>query len=857
MRDLRKYRAKRDPARTPEPFGEDASARGLPPARERALSPGAARGFVVQQHAARALHYDLRLEIDGVLVSWAIPKGPSLDPAQKRLAVQTEDHPLEYGDFEGVIPAGNYGAGAMIVWDRGIYRSVDGNSPAEGLEAGKLDLALEGHKLRGRFALVRTKRGKGRDWLFFAKGRGTPDEAEVVEREPASVFSGLTVQELRDGRTLDAELEAAAHEAGAPRRRVDATKLRPMLATAEREPFRRAGWLFELKYDGVRVLAEKQGDVARIFARTGADRTTQYAEVVTALRHLPIEHAVLDGEIVALDALGRSSFERIQRRFGPSDAASVAAAQREIPVLLYAFDLLAVAGHDLRGLPLVERKALLAQLVPHLGFVRFADHVEEDGLALYEAAKSHELEGVVAKQADSVYEAGRRSQRWLKCKIPRTRRLVIGGALPGKGSRKRLGSLLLVGRDDGVWRYAGSVGSGLDAATLRELDAALSEREVDAAAFLGGPTPWPKGVRFARPELVCEVRFSEVTSAGLLRHPVFLGLAPDATPEACEAPRPREALAEPADPADPPPEAKGAPGEPRLTHLDKIFWPVEGYTKGDLLAYYERIWPWIQPYLADRPVVLTRYPDGIEGKSFYQKNAPDFTPAWVTRETIDDTDYFVCNELRTLLHVINSGAIPLHVWSARVGSIDRPDWLILDLDPKDAPFSAVVTIARHLHKLLDAEKTAHFVKTSGQAGIHVLLPLAGELTHDEARGLGEAIARTVVAELPEIATVTRPVAARGDKVYVDFLQNGRGKLIAAPFSVRPRPGAPISMPLAWGAVTQRLRPARYDIRSVFAHLEKHGDPFRGVLGPGIDAVRLLDGLSRRLEGSSRSRRSRG
>jgi bifunctional non-homologous end joining protein LigD len=846
MRDLRRYREKRDPSLTPEPFGGEVVPRALP--------PGAARGFVVQQHAARALHYDLRLEIDGVLVSWAIPRGPSLDPAQKRLAVQTEDHPLEYADFEGTIPAGNYGAGAMIVWDRGIYRCVDGRSPAQGLAEGKLDLALDGHKLRGRFALVRTKRGEGRDWLFFAKGRAAPGEADVTAREPASVFSGLTVEELRDGRRLDAELAAAAEAMGAPRRALDAAKLRPMLATPEARPFRRKGWLFELKYDGVRVLAEKQGERVRLFARTGAERTAWYREVATALRHLPVSDALLDGEIVAPDATGRSSFERIQRRFAPSDAEALAEARREIPVVLYAFDLLAVAGHDLRALPLLRRKQLLARLAPRLGFVRFADHVEEDGLALYEAARAHGLEGVVAKRADSRYEAGQRTKSWLKLKVARSASLVIAGSVPGKGSRKGLGSLVLAGLRDGEWVYAGNVGSGLDERSLARLEAELAARAIPRPAFRGGPPRWPAGVRFARPERVCEVRYTEVTSAGVLRHPVFLGLRDDVAPGDCGAPRPRDAVLETRSEA---PEAAAPAAELRLTRLDKVFWPVEGYTKGDLLAYYERIWPWIAPYLKDRPLVLTRYPDGIEGKFFYQKNAPEFTPDWVRRESIDGTDYFVCNELRTLLHVVNSGAIPLHVWSARVGSLEHPDWLILDLDPKQAPFAAVVTIARHLHALLDALGAASFVKTSGQDGLHVLLPLGKRLTHDEARSLAEAIARTLVAEQPELATVARPVAARGDKVYVDFLQNGRGKLIAAPFSVRPRPGAPVSMPLAWSELTRRLAPGRFDIANARARLARRGDPLRGVLGPGIDAVRLLEGLAHRLEArGARSRAAR-
>jgi bifunctional non-homologous end joining protein LigD len=843
MRDLRRYREKRDPERTPEPFGGELAARALP--------PDAARGFVVQQHAARALHYDLRLEIDGVLVSWAIPKGPSLDPAQKRLAVQTEDHPLEYADFEGLIPAGNYGAGAMIVWDRGIYRSRDGRSPAEGLAQGKLDLELEGHKLRGRFALVRTKRGAGREWLFFAKRAAGAAEAELIEREPASVLSGLTVQELRDGRRLDAELEAAAASAGAPRRALDAAQLRPMLASPDDEPFRRRGWLFELKYDGVRALAEKCGERVRIFARSGAERTAQYAEVAHALRHLPIDAAILDGEIVAIDALGRSSFERIQRRFAPSDPETLARARREVPVAFYAFDLLAVAGHDLRELPLSARKALLARIAPRTGFIRFADHVEEDGIGLFAAAQQHGLEGIVAKRADAKYEAGRRTRSWLKLKVPRTQALAIAGSLPGRGSRGAIGSLLLAGRRDGEWVYLGNVGSGLRAEQQGALDAALAARRVERPPFAGGPSPWPRGVRFARPELVCEVRFSEVTSGGLLRHPVFVALRDDLDPLRCEAPSagPAPRAAEPEAEPEPAPA-----GEPRLTRLDKVFWPIEGYTKGDLLAYYESVWPWLAPYLRDRPLVLTRYPDGIEGKSFYQKNAPEFTPDWVQRQAIDGTDYFVCNELRTLLHVVNSGAIPLHVWSARLATLERPDWLILDLDPKQAPFSSVVRIARHLHALFDALDAPHFVKTSGQDGLHVLLPLGAAYTHDESRALAEAVARTVCAELPELATVTRPVAGRGDKVYLDFLQNGRGKLIAAPLCVRPRPGAPVSMPLGWREVTTRLAPGRFTIRTAVAQLERRGDPLREVLGPGVDAVRLLDGLARRLESAGSRRR---
>ncbi|HEY8120101.1 MAG TPA: DNA ligase D [Myxococcota bacterium] len=840
---MKHYRAKRDPSRTPEPFGADAETRALP--------PGAPRRFVVQQHAARNLHWDLRLEIDGTLVSFAVPRGPSLDPAQKRLAVQTEDHPLEYADFEGVIPAGNYGAGAMIVWDCGTYRCVDGVAPADGLAKGKLDLALEGHKLRGRFALVRTggKAKPGREWLLFTKERAF-EAPDIAERAPESVFSGLSVRELAAGATRDAEVCRLAERAGARRAVLDAARLRPMLASTAERAFSRDGWLFELKYDGVRAIAAAGRGAGRLFARTGGERTRLYPELAVALAHLPVESAILDGEIVALDARGRASFERIQRRFTQSDAAEAEVLRRELPVVYYAFDCLAVCGFDLRKLPLEQRKQILAALLPPRGPIRLADHVAGDGLALFEAAGTHGIEGVIAKQASSAYEAGERSKRWVKVKVPRADCFVIVGVSPGQGSRKSLGSLMLGGFREGKLAYVGNAGSGLAARQIDVLLPELEKRRRAKPACTGLPEPLPRGTWFVAPELVAEVRFTEVTSAGMLRHPVFLALRDDVAPAACAAPAAR-ADEPPASPADP---QRGASGKPEaklaLTRLDKVFWPVEGFTKGDLLAYYERVWPWLAPYLKDRPVVLTRYPDGIEGKSFYQKNAPEFTPDWVRRTTLEGTDYFVCNDLRTLLYVINSGAIPLHVWSARLATIERPDWLILDLDPKEAPFAHVIEIARMLHALFREIGAAHFVKTSGQAGMHVLLPLDAALSHDEAKNVAEAIARVVVSERPDIATVTRPVAARGDKVYVDFLQNGRGKLIAAPLSVRPRPRAPVSMPLTWAQVNARLDPTRWNITTAAPRLAKHGDPFAGVLGPGVDAEALLAGLLARLERSA-------
>ncbi len=837
MQDLRRYREKRDPERTPEPFGEEAPRRALP--------ANAPRAFVVQQHAARSMHWDLRLEIDGVLVSWAIPKGPSLDPAERRLAVQTEDHPLEYADFEGVIPTGNYGAGAMIVWDRGIYRTANGESPAESLRRGKLDLSLEGHKLRGRFALVRMRGEDGRNWLLLHKGKPIAGEdPEPIRSHPESVFSGLSVEDLGEHSSRTELVAALAREAGAKPSGIAAKDLRPMLAFGADRPFSGDGWLFELKYDGVRIIAsrtrgEAKGDV-RIFTRTGRDRTAVYPELALALGHLPVDEFAIDGEVVALDPSGRSSFERLQRRFTQTDPEAIARAVSEVPVVLYAFDLPLAGGFDLRELPLARRKEILSRFAPRLGVVRFADHVEGDGEALFEAARANDLEGVVAKRADSVYEAGRRSRRWLKLKVPRHAPLAIVGFVAGKGSRRDLGSLMLAWRKGQELVYAGNAGSGLSDEAITALLPRLRAAAVERPAFARAPDPPGRGAVYVRPELVAEVGFTEVTSGGLLRHPVFRRLRDDLEPHECEAFPDREQLQENA------PAPARRPPRLALTRLDKVFWPIEGYTKGDLLAYYEAAWPWLSLYLKDRPVVLTRYPDGIEGKNFYQKNAPDYTPGWVQREQIDGTDYFLCNDRRALLYVINSGAIPLHVWSARRDCLDRPDWLILDLDPKRAPFRSVVTIARHLHRMLEGLGAAHFVKTSGQDGLHVMLPLGAVIEHEDARALGEVIARVVCAELPEIATVARPIAARGDKVYIDALQNGRGRLIAAPFSVRPRPGAPVSTPLSWRQVTARLDPARWTIRTSLRRIERHGDPFRGVLGAPVDVEALLEALVKRL-----------
>jgi bifunctional non-homologous end joining protein LigD len=835
-RSLQEYRRKRVPTQTPEPFGD-----------EHDIPGGGATGgaFVVHQHAARRMHWDLRLAIGGVLVSWAVPRGPSLDPKEKRLAVQTEDHPLEYGDFEGIIPPGNYGAGATIVWDRGTYRTVDGQAAAVGWSRGKLDVELRGHKLRGRWALIRTKGDGGKNWLLLSKATTPSPGPEIVVSQPASVFSGLTVEELGAGVRRTAALAAEAGAAGAIHRALDAARLQPMLAGSADAAFSKTGWIFELKYDGVRALVERQRDGrVRVFSRTQHDLTATFPEVARAVRLLPCDEFLLDAEIAALDERGVSSFELLQRRLGLNEPSAVARGEVETPVVLYCFDLLSVAGWDVRALALSARKQLLRQLVPAIGVARYSEHFDTEGERMFQAASDLGFEGVVAKRAGSPYVCGRRSRDWLKIKAVQEADVVIVGYLRGRGGRARLGSIMAAWIRDGQLVYAGNVGSGFDGATLDELLRQLAPLRRGQPAFVGRPAGARRDQVFVEPHLVATVRYAGVTDAGVLRHPVFVRLRDDKPPDECAAPAARNV--EPMLAAAAAPEPAVVEKHLRLSNLDKVFWPAEGYTKGDLLAYYESIWPLMAPYLQDRPVVLTRYPDGIEGKSFFQKNAPGFTPEWVHTEHIDDTDYFICNDCDTLLYVINSGCIPVHVWSARLASIERPDWAILDLDPKGAPFEHVLALARHVDALLGRLDVPHFAKTSGQEGLHVLIPLAQALTHAEARAFAEVLARVVAAARPDIATVARPLTERGGKVYVDFLQNGFGKTIVAPFSVRPRPGAPVSTPLAWREVNARLEPQRLNIDTVPQRFRRRADPMRAVLGPGADIGKALERLSEQL-----------
>jgi bifunctional non-homologous end joining protein LigD len=816
------YRAKREAGRTPEPFGVGSTER-----------PGL---FVVQKHAARSLHFDFRLELDGVLVSWAVPKGPSQDPADKRLAMHVEDHPLEYADFEGTIPKDNYGAGWVIVWDRGLWTARE--DPREGMKKGKLLFDLHGYKLRGLWTLVRTKRSD-KDWLLIKERDGYARAGELPQE---SVLSGMTIEELRDGPTRARDVEAELHRLHAPKRRVSAKEIDWMLAESRDAPPSGDGWLSEIKYDGYRMLAFREDGEPGLKFRGGGDASASFPEIMRVLSALPYDHILLDGEVVVLDEEARPSFSKLQKR---------ARGSLELPAVLFAFDLLAFGDRDTRPLPLTERKKILKMLVPSIGPIRFADHVEGQGADFLEAAQRMGLEGIVCKRVLSPYRRGR-SADWIKVRFQRADDFVIVGYTePGRG-RPGFGALHLAVRDGDGYRYVGRVGTGFSDRQLNDLRVRLEagRREKPAAT---GALPTGRDHVWTNPEIVCEVRYKEWTDGGQLRQPVFLRLRDDKKPEECVDPEERseqpEKIEENAS------EAPAAPSDRtvRLTNLEKVFWPEEGHTKGDLIAYYRAIAPWILPYLRDRPLVMTRYPDGIKGKSFFQKDAPGFGRDWLRKERMwsehggREIDYLVCDDEPSLLYVINLGSIPLHVWSSRIKTLQRPDWCVLDLDPKGAPFGNVVKVALAAWRLCQEIELPAYLKTSGSTGLHVLIPLGRQCTFEDSRMLGELLARVLVTELGEIATIARSLDARDGKVYIDFLQNGHGKLLVAPFSARPVPGAQVSTPLRWSEATARLDPSRFTIETVPARMKKlKEDPIAGVLEDKPDLAGALEKLGSRL-----------
>ncbi len=878
---LEKYKEKRDFKRSPEPSGGEAT------------SDGRLR-FVVQKHKSSHLHYDLRLELAGVLKSWAIPKGPSTNPHEKRLAVMVEDHPLDYRTFEGVIPEGEYGAGSVMVWDEGYYCIPESCSPEEmeesiskALTKGHFAFILNGRKLHGRFVLAHMQRSKEENaWLFFKVADDDASDDDIL-KDDLSAASGRTMDEIAaeastagetwmPAKALEGVDLSDAPESPMPR------DVKPMLATLVDEPFDREGWLFEVKWDGYRAIAEvRQGDV-RLYSRNLQPFNDRFPSIMEALPKIGLE-AILDGEVVIVDEKGVSQFQLLQNYLRT----------RSGTLVYYVFDLLYLEGHDLRKLPLLRRKDILHTVLPDLPTIKLSDHVMDQGESLFRAAREQGLEGIVAKKGDSPYRSGERTREWLKVRTQLRQEFVIGGWTEPRGSRTGFGALVLGVYDGDDLVYVGHAGSGLDEKSLVAIHSKLKALERPESPFKTKPkTNMP--AHWVEPELVCEVEFSEWTGDGLLRKPVIVGLREDKPPR--EVIREKPTSPPENRPSPPPPlpqkgegsgmrensprpsEGEGAgvrvsaeetksegrfarkpKGKKekdmeieigghklRLTNLDKVFWPEDGYTKGDLIDYYREIAPFILPYLKDRPESLNRHPDGIDGESFYQKNVnSEQIPDWIPTVKIPSegergyVDYLLCQEDAALVFLANLACIELNPWNSRADQPDKPDFAIMDLDPEDISFGEVVKAAQAVHRILKSAGVQSCPKTSGATGLHIYIPLGAKYTYEQARDFTKIIAHLANQKLPETTSVERHPAKRQGKVYLDYLQNSRGQTLAAAYCVRPRPGATVSTPLKWEEVKAGLDPTKFTIRTIRKRLDKVGDLFTPVLGPGIDLAQAL------------------
>jgi bifunctional non-homologous end joining protein LigD len=853
---LSKYRGKRDPVRTNEPFAAEPMRSG---------GTGTLLGsFVVHLHDASRTHYDLRIEVGGILQSFAVPRGPSLDPAEKRLAVHTENHPIEYLDFEAVIPAGNYGAGPMILWDRGAIRYLE-HDAEYGLEHGKLDFTLHGYKLRGRFALVKIGGRKGKpvssqpEWLLLKKADAFArpgSAAQVVEEQPRSVLSGLTIEELVRADEIAADIEREARELGARALPPESSSWTPMLSATSGATLTQPGFFYELKLDGVRILGRRDGNNASLRYRTGRNASESYPEIVRALRALAPRKLILDGEVVAFDERGRPSFHKLAPRIHATRLLEAQRAARETPVSYIVFDLLALGELDLRKLPLRERKRLLARAVPGQGLIRVLDHLEDDGTPLWKFCADQGLEGVIVKRADASYIVGpRRSGDWVKLKRERDDDFVVVGVTRGEGGRNELGALELASYVGEHMIYRGRVGSGFDQATVSALMAQLEPLAIDEAPAEGELLPAPRGRMFVKPEVVVSVRYADFTPDAHLRHPVFRGVRPDISPHACTAaPEDERIEVTLQDAARKPAEATAATaGRAKLTNQDKVFWPDEGYTKGDLCQYYAAIAETLLPYLRNRPVLMVRYPDGIAGKHFFQWNLPAGTPDWVRgfsfrSDEHDGRDVVSClvDDRDTLLYLANLGCIPLHILASRADDLESCDFLTIDFDVGDAPFSHAIELARALHELLDQIGLTGFPKTSGQSGLHVLVPLGG-VPFTAGKALAELLGRILHARRPDISTIERMRKdRRANMVYIDTGQTGRSRAIVAPYSVRAIAGGRVSTPLIWDEVGFNLDPAAFTMFSVPDRVQRYGDPMASMLKHEVDVARAVEALAKHM-----------
>jgi bifunctional non-homologous end joining protein LigD len=940
---LDRYRQKRNFARTPEPApGEGAPPAPLPSAdaggaaRPSLPGPGAPGGcgrFVVHRHRASRLHYDLRLEIDGVLASWALPKGPTRDPDEKRFAARTEDHPIEYLDFEGVIPTGEYGAGDSICWDWGTFEPELTWDPGDALRAGELKLRLRGEKLAGRFTLVRTA-SPGDAWLLIAKAGPEAIASWDPEAHPASVRTDRTNDEVKSGVAppVDRPAPAPLPSLDPPGARVapQPSFVEPMLATPGTAPFDGADWLFEPKWDGYRVQAIVTGGSVALRTRNRNDAGRFFPELLAKPAWLAAPDAIVDGEVVVLDPQGRPDFGLLQARLGGGfSAADLPAsgpareAGRAAPLVFMAFDLLWCVGRSYLDVALEDRKEILRLVLRDHPRVRFGGHVKREGVAFFAAAAAQGLEGAMAKHRRSRYEAGRRSAAWLKLKVRPTQELVVAGYVPGQGSHRDLGALVVGVMDAGRLRYAGRVGSGLDTATRSRLRAAIEARARDTAPFANPPDELARtpGAVWAEPTLVIRAEIGGWSRDGIVRQASFAQEAPEVDPASVERQeavgpeaaaraltkagvtrRSRAAVGAPPAPtairaaastraAAPVPTAAFAPAtaeelaaldampsrggtwsvggrEVALTNLDKVLAPgadgtfpasttppsavaspdgdATAVTKRDLVRYLAQIAPVLLPHLAGRALNLARYPDGIGGSFFWQKDVAKGTPDWVTRWREPDPPdrrphaYVIADGLATLAWLGNQAAIEIHPWTSPIDAPAEPRWALVDIDPGErTTWDETLELARLYRRAFEHLGVTGVPKVTGKRGIQVFVPIRAGYTFEETRAWVEQVSRAVGAAVPDLVSWEWAKGQRGGRARLDYTQNWRNRTLVAPYSPRPAPGLPVSAPITWDELDDaELRPDRWTIRTILPRLSEMGDLFAAALGPGQELPKL-------------------
>lgn len=945
---LATYKKKRSFQETPEPVGKKKATSG-------------SLHFVVQKHDATRLHYDFRLEMEGVLKSWAVPKGPSLNPEDKRLAMMVEDHPYDYKDFEGIIPPGNYGAGTVIVWDEGTYEPMefegDGKKAEkhllEQLRKGDLKIRLHGQKLKGDFALVHIKSNEDNAWLLIKKRDKYASTTDVTKKNK-SVQSGLKLEQVAKESTNEwkSNKKTSTAKKGSPAKKTKTTRstakktssqkaapakkqpdkkkvpaaieallkkgerkpmpsgIIPMLATLTDGAFDDKDWVFEIKYDGYRALSYISGNDVTIMSRKNLSFNKKFSPVVTALQELDME-AVIDGEIVALNEAGKSDFQLLQQwqKTGNGE------------LIYYAFDLLWVNGYNIMGLPLHERKAILQQLLPEHAMVRYSDHIEQAGKQFFEAAIPQGLEGIIAKQIDSTYSPKVRTRQWLKIKANQRQEVVIGGFTETRGSRSHFGALVLGVYEKNKLIYVGHTGSGFTEQSLTAIYKKLKPLITSTSPFDKKPkTNMP--CTWVKPVLVCEVKFSEWTKDNILRQPIFMGLREDkkakdvykenaihtttavqegeqesashqqqnhttkkmetktakkGTSSKSSRPAKENATRRTLNPDRKMKNTKGVSGVKRstrstastqspkgflndadkeqvvtinkkeltFTNLDKIYWPAEKITKRDLINYYDRMAPYILPYMKDRPQSMNRHPNGINKPGFYQKDVTGKVADWIERhDYIAESDgekkqYLVCTDEASLLYMANLGCIEMNPWHSTTKKPDNPTWCVIDLDPGNISFDKVIETAQVIKDLADDLQIETYCKTSGSTGLHIYIPLGAAYDYDQSRQLAELLVTLVHSEIPTFTSLERSPAKRKNKIYLDYLQNRSIQTIASPYSLRPKPGATASAPLHWEEVKKGLSIQDFTIDNMYNRAKEVGDIFKPVLGKGINLKKVL------------------